>query len=292
MNRLPRYLLLLSFLVLCRAPALAAPEASRDSRHSRPSLDTERTDSIDEIAAYLRDISTRPLPIRDRRALAADRKPQKLPEIPAAYRELPPVKLGLRIRLKTADGVKTMERTLVRTTDTIYMRYEHQGQEWLFQQNPIDPRRLSGKLVDHRKRSILQYYQSELHEFGIVSSWRDVFLLGVDPDLLALLEPTGGSETLAGVQFRHFVNKTDGASQPSTEIWWSDSAALPLRIIQRKDNEEWIQEIASIEWTRDEALLAEPHSRFPQYAEMDYVDWQEEAHESFHEGVAKLGHAH
>ncbi len=247
---------------------------------------------LDGAATYLKEIATRPPQMREQRAIR-NREPRALPEISNLYESLPPVKVNLTIRVKNGKQDKAMDRTIIRTNDQVYMNYENQGQEWLFKRNPVDPRRLSGLLVDHRKEHVLKYHDSELLNFGIASSWQDVLLLGVEPKSLEQLASTGQIETFGGIDFLHYESNTKVASQPAIEIWWSEAKALPLRIIHKTQKQEWSQEITAISWSEDSALLVDPQKRFPEYQSMDYVDWQEEYHESSHgNSGAEHGHDH
>ncbi len=48
------------------------------------------------------------------------------------------------------------------------------GPDWLFVRNPVDPRRVSATMIDHRARLLVEYDESELRNAGIARGWADV----------------------------------------------------------------------------------------------------------------------
>lgn len=105
--------------------------------------------------------------------------------------------------------------------------------------------------------------------------------LGVLPEELEQLHPTGRTETMAGFTFMESRLPEQGESA-ARKVWWSYEAAAPRSIVTLDDSSEVITR--SIRRTLDEALLLDPRQRFGAYTVTDVADFREKRHEA--------GHAH
>lgn len=275
-------------LCLLILPATVPVHAAPETRQEIRSLENPQDQAFQQEAAeYLFNLSTTAPQMREKREQTT-REARPLSSVPEIYQQLDSVKITLSVRISGHDQTEELQRTIMRTSDKVYMSYLGQGQEWLFEKNPMDTRRVSGQLIDHRQAHVLLYHESELHNFGIVSNWTDVVTLGVKLDVLESMTSTGNTETFEGIQFLHYRSEARETGDPATEIWWSEAKALPLRIIRREGGTTWTQELSSLDWSTEENLLTEPAKRFPEYPVMDYVDWQEE----YHETEGESGHHH
>ncbi len=204
--------------------------------------------------------------------------------VPENLATLPPLAGELLITNPNLDSPHPLRRRFQRNGNTVYLEYLDQGQEWLFRQNPIDHRRLSALLIDHREKMILQYEMFDLQEIGITPSWADAFALGVRIDILNVLHPTGQTRDESGIHFEQFVSsRVENHPDPGMEIWWSTLNYLPLRVIEPGQDQNAIEmQVVNLSHTIDPDLFRNPTDRFPDYPIMDLADWREEHHDEAH----------
>jgi hypothetical protein len=132
--------------------------------------------------------------------------------------------------------------------------------------------------VDHGRRQVVEYSESELRLGGQGRGWADVASLGVEPAELAKLAATGRQRALGGFVFRErrAPATDDGRVR---ELWWSEDAALPLRIATREAHVTRAVEVRSLRLGVDAAVVEDPRRRFPDYTVIDAVDVREQHHE-------------
>ena len=76
---------------------------------------------------------------------APDAPPKPAPELPTGAQQLTPLTLHVVIAQTAGGGRALTERqTVSRTTTQVHIAMS--GREWLFERNPVDPRRVSGML--------------------------------------------------------------------------------------------------------------------------------------------------
>lgn len=217
--------------------------------------------------------------------------PTEPPEVDPVFDSLQPVTLELETRHWLGRRVQKQRKQVTRTSSRIHVQPVGAKHEWLFVRNPLDPRRVSGVLVEHSRRTLVEYDESELRTAGIARGWADVVTLGVDRESLRELTVQGGEQGWNGLRFvRH--SRPTGMSGKLQEVWWSDAEALPLRSIQRKPEGLSEQALIGLRFEIDETLLSDPAARFPDYESMDVADYREKhhEHEAAHAGVAAVGH--
>ncbi len=199
-----------------------------------------------------------------------------LQEPPERIDTIVPLSAEVVITHRHNDEANSFSRTVSRHRGAVYVNYLQQGQEWKFIQNKEDRRRTTGILVDHHKKMLLEYQESDLRIGNIVQGWAEVFSLGFPSEKLDSLKPTGESVSESGILFKHLVDNPD---KPTLEVWWSDQYYLPLRFIARNGEDQWEQKLTNIDFISADVEEESLQSRFPTYSMMDVVDWREEFHD-------------
>jgi hypothetical protein len=198
--------------------------------------------------------------------------PAIVPSLPENADRIRPMTLDVRIETASRSGPRVLERrTISRTSTRIHVRGE--GSEWLFQRNPVDPRRLNGQLVHHAKRLIVQHEESDLRNIVGLNGWADVLMLGIDETALRRLTATARSRTSAGIRFQELRAATPGTGL--VEVWWSDDQAMPSAFTLRRDEGATSLKVTRVRAEVDESLLLDPALRFPAYRVIDVAEWLE-----------------
>jgi hypothetical protein len=83
-------------------------------------------------------------------------------------------------------------RVISQGKDRVHVLFENQGQEWLFIRNPRDKQRVLGRLVDHRKRVILDFPEADLADSYMARGWIDVVTLAYPLNDLQNCVPING----------------------------------------------------------------------------------------------------
>jgi hypothetical protein len=207
-----------------------------------------------------------------------------LPEVPAAL--IAPAEVTLELETTSTRGGRTVRRreSVARSAHRIHVRGVDDPIEWLFVQNPVDPRRVSGSLIDHAKHVVLEYDEAELRMGGIARGWADVATFGIGVERLARLVPTGRREQRWGFEFAELG--VPAGSAPGAHVWWSDTAALPLRV----EGSSSTLELRSLRPGVEPERLLDPRQRYSTYDALDIADYREKHHEHVEaEGKADHG---
>lgn len=204
---------------------------------------------------------------------APDAPPAPPHELPPAAGRVKPLTLDVVVHRQTKGGrAHRVHQTVSRTTDRIHIVVGG-GREWLFERNPVDPRRVSGLLIDHATRTIVLHEESDLRNRLGVNGWADVLMLGLDADVLGRLEPTGRTRTLSGIRF---VKQAAGDKDARTsDVWWSREQALPSAFVIRDAAGSMRMSIERLRAGVNVDLLQSPPSRFPAYKAVDLAEWLE-----------------
>lgn len=234
------------------------------------------------------------VPVEIPAVVLPDRSPRpdapasQLPEVPAGMDGLRPLFATIAVTQDPDGESRERLRLLTRSDDRVHVKFVGQGQEWLFIRNPVDGRRLTGKLVDHAKRVVLTYQETDMLVNGVARGWVDAMTGGIPIDALDGLVPTNETIERHGMTFRRYVPAT-AEEADLTELWWCEQYFLPLLAIRSTPAGEWRQEIRALTATPDADVLVDPEERFPDYLAMDVVDWREEYHGDHGHGG---GHRH
>lgn len=240
---------------------------------SVPALDSRRAIPAEAGTAWAPPASSMVYPVRSG---AGTLRPTPPPELRSEIQSPPPITAHLEIR-DTRDRL-VQKRLALRTADRVYVRVGDGGPEWLFVQNPVDRRRASAVLMEHDRRTLVEYDESELRIVGLARGWAEIVSLGAQVEPRQDLQPTGDERELDGYRFKE-LRPLPGAKGPLLELWWNESLAVPLLLKTRNSSGVHLTRIVKVEPTVDRDLLADPGIRFPSYAVMDAADYREQHHE-------------
>ena len=169
-------------------------------------------------------------------------------------------------------GSRAARQTISRTADRTHI-VESDGREWLFERNPVDPRRVSASLIQHAAQVIVLHSETDLRMTLGIRGWADVLTLGFDHEALRRYRPTPDVRVIDGIRFVRYVPSEKATSL--NEVWWSDKEVLPSRFsVAQADGLTRVM-IESMTDRVDSELLVPPVSRFPKYRVVDLADWLE-----------------
>lgn len=208
-----------------------------------------------------------PLKIPERRT--ADAPPAPPPTLPAQADSLPPTTLTLAMRRSNGRAhVTTARQTVSRTADRMHLRGDD-GREWLFERNPIDHRRASATLVDHKSKSIVLYEDTDLRMALGLRGWGDVVTLGFDSARVAC-PPGAPGRAIGPVSFLRCRVAT--ASGSSSHVWWSQTSLLAAQFTLMGDDGVSSLSIERVQSGVHAESLDPPVLRFPTYTVIDFAD--------------------
>lgn len=204
---------------------------------------------------------------------AADAPPASSPPLPAAAESITPATINIIVRRSSKGGrPSALRQTVSRTTDRIHLT-GRDGHEWLFERNPIDPRRVSATRVEHASKAIVLYEETDLRMALGIRGWADVLALGLDTELLTRCQRMAGVQVVAGIRFaRYAANDKDC---PAKDVLWNEELALPGRFTIKSDEGVMRFEVARVTPGTDASLLRPAIARFPTYRVFDLADWLE-----------------
>lgn len=248
--------------LICAVAIIAAPEASRHqppARREVPSMAGSAAESERD------DLAVPVLPAR-RLVTPASEAPPALP--PGADRVRP---LTLEVRLTTRAGgrVATRTQTVTRSKDRVHVATAT-GVEWLFERNPVDPRRVAASAVQHAEKTIVIYSESDVRMVLGIPGWAHVLTMGVDAHAVTT---AGGGEarTLAGLRFHK--SRVAPGDRGGT-LWWNADELLPLEYAAGGSGARLA--VVKISPGAEPARLWTPEVRFPGYRVVEFADWLEE----------------
>jgi hypothetical protein len=205
---------------------------------------------------------------------APDAPPAPPPALPPGAGQVTPLTIEAAIEVQPPNGpARRIPQTITRTADRVHISTPD-GREWFFERNVRDERRAFGFLVEHSKKAIVVYDESDLRNMLGMRGWADVLTMGLDWTLLDSLKPTGEERTLGGFRFARYAS--DDESARVREVWWSVDQALASSLTAKETDGVTTQLL--VERIEDgvaaDRLLA-PASRFPSYRVVDLADWLE-----------------
>lgn len=203
---------------------------------------------------------------------APEVRPAAAPELPSGADHIKPLTFDLVVRREPLEGrAQVVRQTVSRTRDRIHIAVG--GREWLFERNAIDPRRVSGQLIDHAKRSIVLHDESDLRNMRGLEGWADVLMLGLDAAVLSRLVPTDQTRTMAGIRFvKYAASDTDTRT---SELWWSHEQAMPSAFVVHEDGAATRVSVERLSAGVNAEVLRSPSARFPEYKALDLAEWLE-----------------
>lgn len=154
----------------------------------------------------------------------ADAPPAPPPPLPAGALSVKPATVEIAIRRGPASRTQQVVRqTVSRTSERIHLT-ANDGREWLFERNPIDPRRVSASLIEHASQAIVLYEETDLRMALGIRGWADVLALGFDTQVLGRYERKQDVRTIGGIRFARYASDATGGA---ADVWWSEDQALP-----------------------------------------------------------------
>lgn len=202
------------------------------------------------------------LPVRRGAALPPPALP---PDLPSGAPAVQPFTVRLNVSSKAAGGPAVrMRQTVSRTADRIHIAIGN-GTEWLFEQNPVDRRRVSGYAVLHGSKTIVAYSDSELRNMLGITGWTQVLTLGCE------LPAAAADGVARAVGDLAFTRQADGAAGRGN--WWNRAQLLPAECVSGDGRSHLV--VDGVTAGIDAALLTLPAQRFPAYREMPLADWLE-----------------
>lgn len=200
----------------------------------------------------------------------ADAPPAPPPSLPSRADSVVPLTIDVVVRRESGlSSSRTVRQRIARTATRIHM--ESDGREWLFERNPIDPRRVAAAFVEHRSQAVILYEETDLRMALGIRGWADVLALGFDRDALSDYRPTGETRTIGGVRFTGHVVR--GKTDDRADVWWSDAQGFSSDFVTKDGN---VRSHFSVERIRpgvDADVLTPAPSRFPRYRVYDLAGW-------------------
>jgi hypothetical protein len=200
------------------------------------------------------------------------------PSVPPSAESLPPITLRVMTTWNDAGVTKRTSRQMVlRSTERVLVVEDEAKRDWLFERNPVDRRRATGYLVDHRARTIVVHEESALRASQQIRGWSDVLSLRIERERVLALRDTGERRTAFGLPFTRYAaaelpGPRNSPAPELAEVWWNDEQLLPLEVRVRQGTTSITSRIESLERGVAEARLASASKQFPSYQMFDVAD--------------------
>lgn len=167
------------------------------------------------------------------------------------------------------------------------LRVIGEGAEWFFERNSVHHEELTGFRVDVARRKLIEYPFTDLVIDGFARSWSSLARLGVAPEELGALQPTGESVEEFGVRFE--VLRNEGARGGELrELRWSHEHQLPL-FAERASG--WALRLEALALEAPDARTTTASLAYPDFVAQDVADWREGLHDHLG-GQARAEHSH
>ena len=209
--------------------------------------------------------------------------PRALPALPPGADRVTPLTLHVRVTTRASGRVSERRQTVTRTADRVHIvNGDETGGaaggaaghvEWLFERNPVDPRRASATYVSHAARTIVVYSDSDVQTMLGIPGWAHVLTMGVDPAILRGSTPSTETRTIDGLPFARL---TGGTAPPSSSLWWNADQLLPGEFSSGDTHTGTRLSIERVRTTADLQLVRPADLRFPGYRVVNLADWLEE----------------
>ncbi len=130
----------------------------------------------------MNDLAVPVMPVRK----GAPPAPLALTPLPPGAERVTPLTLHLRVTTRASGRVRERRQTMTRTFDRVHVVNSDvasaaSGVEWLFERNPVDPRRASATYVAHAAKTIVVYSESDLLTMLGIPGWAHILTMGVIP---------------------------------------------------------------------------------------------------------------
>jgi hypothetical protein len=196
--------------------------------------------------------------------------PPDLPDL----RAVQPLTLEIAIRRTNAGKpMPTIRETIARTADRIHIGIGTDV-EWLLERSSVDPRRVSGALIDHRKRVIVRHDESDLRIALAINGWLHALTGGLDQQSLSTLKRSSDSKRIGGIEFTRYSTERERRAGLE-EVWWSEPHVLAARLVVTARDATTTLDVEEIREGVDRTVLQPPVTRFPAYRVTDRAEWLE-----------------
>ena len=170
--------------------------------------------------------------------------PRALATLPPGADRVTPLTLHVRVTTRASGRAGERRQAVTRTTDRVHIVASDgagaaKAVEWLFERNPVDPRRASATYVAHAAKTIVVYSDSDLQTMLGIAGWVQVLMMGVEPAVLGQVAPSSAPRAIEAPDGTRLVIE-------------SASATVDLRLVQPAE------------------------LRFPSYRVVTVADWLEE----------------
>jgi hypothetical protein len=199
-------------------------------------------------------------------------EPVQPPSLTVGVMRIRPLTFTATIERRAEGRTSTETHVITRARDRMHVQIEA-GREWLFQQNPVDGRRVSGALVDHATRTIVVHDESDLRRRLGLRGWADVVTFGIDDELLARFATTADARTVGGIRFTRY--DAPAAQAGVSDVWWNRDHALPGAFTVARGLTSVRFSVSRIGPVAKREVLAPSRSRYPDYRVIDLADWVE-----------------
>lgn len=197
--------------------------------------------------------------------------------MPASANDVPPMVFTVVTTRTDEHGTRRVSKqTVTRTIDRIRLVPDGSQREWLFERNPVDPRRISGYLIDHRARQILVHQESDLRNREQLRGWADAWFMRFEPRQLSGMRRTKETVAIGGATFARYIG--GGASGEAEEVLWSDRYLLPGQLTFREAAVVTISRIENLKFPSRTPDLGDPRALYPQYQVLDLADVGDDRH--------------
>ena len=194
------------------------------------------------------------------------------PPLPLGADRVRPLTAEVRLRRSEGGRPPAVSRQVVtRAAHRIYVVMDD-GREWFLEQNPVDPRRMTGTLVHHRGRTLVTYEDSDLRHWMGLRGWADALLFGAHLEWLTGTRRADQQRRFGLVFTRHHP---PGSKDRSHDIWWSDEQLLPSHFKTGAGGVTVEFTLTRVRLAVDAELLRPPAARFPAYRRVDLAEWLE-----------------
>lgn len=175
--------------------------------------------------------------------------PRALPALPSGADRVTPLTLHVRVTTRASGRVSERRQTVTRTSERVHIVNgdasasaaggEASGVEWLFERNPVDPRRASATYVSHADKTIVTYSDSDLHTMLGISGWAHVLTMGLDPTILARVTPSSAPRTFDAPDGTRLVIESANATVDLQLVRPADLRFPRYRVVNLAD---WLEE--------------------------------------------------
>ena len=146
----------------------------------------------------------------------------------------------------------------------VHVAQEGDGLEWVFHRDETHPAALRGVEIRHRDELILDDSPVDALSEPGGRSFLEIASLGVTPEMLAFLEPTGAHRRAFGLTFTELRARRESVGGLRS-VLWNDELRLPLESRWERAGQEFVRRVVQLELEAEEEYFSSPELRFPAY---------------------------